>query len=452
MIQFYRKALMTLVVVVSLLTSWFDSHAVTGRHPTGVNVNANGVTSVLITFQNLQPGELPTGAFWCGDVTATGVVVGTNPCVPGTLLGNLPAQYDISQLGRQINPVDPMVPGTDLPGANPGTNPGTNPRNLTDVMSIPVAVIRRAYQEAQRGNSSEFYYVRQFTLNGVNTYVTVTCRMAGGGARTPLSLTRVDLDFVDNDSREPILFINQGDTLPAFTTQLAFNGAGVLKGRWEIVTPGQTEPTPFDLLTEASLQPEDRGLQKRYLLVSRFQKMLAPTGKITIAGPDPRLLPTQQPGLYRVLFRVEATTDVESLSDTSNGILQGGAVAGFPMPTLRYFVGTRDQFVRQVNYPPVELTLPRHKRHLNIDRVIFQWRDLFAAPQVAVYQSEFYDKVSKKLVGQALIKPGIEQYRVAKNLQNKLTNTVLWRIRALDADGNQLSESNLREITLAKTQ
>jgi len=41
--------------------------AVTGRSPTGVNVNSNGVSTVLITFQNLAPNERTVDAFWCGD-------------------------------------------------------------------------------------------------------------------------------------------------------------------------------------------------------------------------------------------------------------------------------------------------------------------------------------------------------------------------------------------------
>ena len=443
MINIHIKILLVLMLCAFMMSSWQDAKAVDGRNPTGVNVNANGVTSVLITYHNLQPGEVPTDAFWCGDVTATGVVVGANPCVPGTLLGRLPAQYDISQRGSVSSAG--MI-GTDAFG---GGSISSIQSNLTDVMSIPISVIRRAYQEARDGKASEFYYLRQFTLNGVNTYVTVTCRMAGGGARTPLSLTKVDLDFVGDDTREPILFVNQGDTLPVIETNIAFNGAGVLKGRWEVVTPGQADPTPFDLLTEGSIQPGDRALQKRYLMLQRFQQLLAPTGYVTIPGPDPRLIPTQQHGLYRLLFRVEATTDVESESDTTNGILQGGAVAGFPMPTLRYFVGSRDQFISQVSYPPIELTYPRARKHLNVDGVIFQWRDLLDAADVSVYQVEYYDKVSKELIAKALVKPGVEQYQIAKNIKNRFGKTVLWRVMAMDTEGKILSESMLREVTLA---
>ena len=123
---------------------------------------------MVITFQNLEANEQPVNAFWCGDVTATGVVIGNNPCVSGTLLGYLPDRYNLARIQGESG----FVPGagTDLPGGTPGT-PGGMTRNMNDVMSIPEAVVRRAYQEAQRGASSEFYYIRQFVNNGINTFV-----------------------------------------------------------------------------------------------------------------------------------------------------------------------------------------------------------------------------------------------------------------------------------------
>ena len=348
--QLSNTLITALVSVIFFMAT--QVHAVTGRHPTGVNVNSNGVSTVLITFHNLEANEEAVDAFWCGDVTSTGVVVGVNPCVQGTLLGHLPKQFDFatttSSRGQIQNcqfPLDNgLCPTTEnlsqksnknLTGINNNNqsrisnNNKAGPNNLTDVMTIPTAVIRRAYQEAQRGKSSEFYYIRQFVNNGVSTYVTVTCRMGGGGARTPLALTKVDLDFTGEGYRQSVTLVKQNEKLPKLSAKIQFNGSGLLKGRWEIVRPGDVEPTRFDLLSEASLSASDRPLQKRYRLISRFQKFLSPTGSTVIAGPDPRLLPTLEKGLYRILLRIEASNDKEGNSDTLAGVLNAGGVAGF---------------------------------------------------------------------------------------------------------------------------
>jgi len=73
------------------------------------------------------------------------------------------------------------------------------------------------------------------------------------------------------------------------------------------------EPALFDLLSEASLAPEQKALQKRYRLLSRFQNNLAPNGQTVIEGPDPRLLPTTENRAYRILLRIETSSDVAGL-------------------------------------------------------------------------------------------------------------------------------------------
>ncbi len=420
--------------------------AVTGRSPTGVNVNSNGSSTVFITFQNLEPNEVPVDAFWCGEVSNTGVVVGSNPCVPGTLFGHLPKQLDLSRITGTAN----TQTGGDRKYNSSIAKNGKPlaPRNLTDVMSIPIPVIRRAYQEAQKGKSSEFFYVRQFNNNGINTYVTVTCRMGGGGARTPLSLTRVDLNFKNNNSRQPIIFVKQFERLEPLSAKVSYNGSGLLKGRWELVLPGDIEPSSFDLLSEASLPAEQRALQKRYRLLSRFQKFLPPNGKVIIEGPNVKYLPSAEKGLYRILFRIEASNDKEGNSDTLAGIVNTGGVAGFPMPTLRYFVGDSDDYKQNKSYPPVNLLLPLNNKKLTADQLVFSWIDLQDDTDIATYKIEFYhDDNARSLIASAFIKVGISQYRPIGSTVNKLTSSFLWRVIALDKRGNILSTSPVRQLT-----
>ncbi|NJO13449.1 MAG: hypothetical protein HC872_08290, partial [Gammaproteobacteria bacterium] len=109
----------------------------------------------------------------------------------------------------------------------------------------------------------------------------------------------------------------------------------------ELVRPGDIEPEERDLLTEATLPPEVRHTQRRYALIEHFERFLLPDGDTYLAGPDPRLLPTQSDGAFKVLLRIEASAEKEGLSNTGgNRLAASGGVAAFAMPVLRYYVGT----------------------------------------------------------------------------------------------------------------
>jgi hypothetical protein len=446
------KTQLLFIILITLISTQVS--AVTGRNPTGVNVNSNGTSTVFITFQNLDVNETSVDAFWCGDVTSTGVVVGTNPCVPGTLLGHLPKRNDFSRInGSGITGGNDDGPNSVFPGSinKSKSQKIAAPRNLTDIMSIPTAVIRRAYQEAQRGRSSEFFYIRHFVNNGISTYVTVTCRMGAGGARSPLALTRVDVDFNQSKSRKAITQVKQFKQIEPFSAAITYNGSGLIKGRWEVVLPGDVEPSSFDLLSEASLPAEERPLQKRYRLISRFQKFLAPNGKTVIPGPDPKLLPVNEKGLYRILFRVEASNDKEGNSDTLGGIVNTGGVAGFAMPTLRYFVGETTQLVATKQYPPITLLLPHSQQILDSKPTEFSWFELKDSKDVAVYKIEFYQSEGdKNLIASALIKPGSSSYKPVESVQSILNQPLIWKVEALDVNGKVLSSSPLRRLNMGK--
>ncbi len=154
-------------------------------HPVGVNVSSQGATTVFLTFGGLR-NQVPVEAFWCGDLVSAAPDIGTR-CNPATIFGSLPLRFDQSQ-----------------PSGIAG---------FTDIMSIPSSVARRAYQAARSGQMSSFYYVRRFasTVGGRDEFVAVTCRMAGGGARTPLSLLDVQLSFA---SGAPIEYVSSGGLLP----------------------------------------------------------------------------------------------------------------------------------------------------------------------------------------------------------------------------------------------
>ncbi|MBL8343309.1 MAG: hypothetical protein JNL30_17715 [Rubrivivax sp.] len=73
---------------------------------------------------------------------------------------------------------------------------------------------RRAFQDAQAGLNSAFFYVRRFNGPAGGRFVAVTCRMAGGGARVPLALTEVRLAFQLEGVPPPVLLLARGQTPP----------------------------------------------------------------------------------------------------------------------------------------------------------------------------------------------------------------------------------------------
>src|SRR5688572_23039413 len=192
-------------------------------NPTGVNVNSQNPTVVFLTFGQIPAGYVPAEAVWCGQLMPATPPAQGSQCRPDTIYGALPSRYDLKQASGNLG--------------------------LTDIMSIPASVTRRAYQTALDGGDAGFFYVRRFVSeNGLpDQYVNVTCRMTGGGARVPFALTNVE---IKTGSKEPILFVGPNEKFENLKAEIQYNGTGRLKGRWELVRPGEELPTDFDLLTE----------------------------------------------------------------------------------------------------------------------------------------------------------------------------------------------------------
>lgn len=386
--------------------------------PTGVNVGSQGATTAFLTFGGLA-GYRPAEAMWCGELVPAAPAIGLR-CDPATIFGLLPARYDRSQAS----------------GAGA----------LTDVMSVPASVARRAYQAAVAGHSSEFFYVRHFMKAGApDQFVAVTCRLTAGGARVPLSLVDVELTF---DAETPILEVVPGQRMPAVSAHLAYTGSGRLQGRWEIVLPGQEVPSPADLLTEATLPIDARGSQRRYTELGRFDVQLPPTGRATLAGPDPARLPTGVDGQYLLLFRVEATDDKEADSNLSavgagSGVVHAGGVAGFPMPVLRYVVG----HAASGTAAPVstsEVSPPDAAVFAAGDAIDLAWP---ATADARYYRIEMLS--GGKLVHAAYVKAGAATYRVPPFVADKAAGQPLtWRIVAVADGGTETTVTSWRRLTI----
>jgi hypothetical protein len=409
------------ILVFSLLITSSVSAAIR-RDPNGVNVNSQNATTVFITFGGLD-NQVPVEAFWCGELISAAPDIGQR-CAPGTIFGRLPLRYDQSRI-----------------------NGGT----FTDIMSIPQTVARRAYQAAANGETSAFFYVRRFVsiAGGRDEFVFVTCRMAGAGARTPFSLTDVKVQF-EIDS--PLLPVRPGQAPPPLFADIRYNGTGRLRGRWEVVVPGNEVPSAEDLLTEASLPVEQRGRQRRYTTLERFNVFLPPTGTLRLEGPDPSKLPNGIEGMYLVLLRVEASDDKEAdsnlaLAGAGNGIVHSGAVAGFPMPVLRYYVGNAGDVFAPGGEPPVTLLSPVAGARVDAAELpVFRWQERGPAP---FYRLDVRDAAGSVILS-AVVERGAGHYTVPSWFHEKAgSGRLLWRVSALSTEAEVLGGSAWRDLHAA---
>jgi hypothetical protein len=404
--------------------------AINAVNPTGVNVRSNAPNTVFITFQGLEPNERAVEALWCGTVlpgVGAGSVTTSDPCVPNTLFGRLPLNFDRSRPTQ-----------------------GVGQKNFSDIMVIPASVLRRAVQEGIEGKNSDFFYVRHFTGgSGGDKWAVVTCRLGAGGARSPLSLIDVKVNFSGQADTTQLFVLRSGVRLPRFAAEIQYNGSGQLKGRWELVRPGDSEPEVNDLLTEATLPLELRGTQKRYTTVARFSQFLMPNSLVTLDGPDPALLDTRVEGSYQVLLRIEATDDKEANSEIGNGqLVKTGGVAGFSMPTLRYFVGDTAAANAQVaslkpNMTTLDLMLPLNDAAVDAARAVtFEWIEIAGATSYRIeVESAGKPIITSTLQGTRYVPP-------PSWIAARVVGNAVWQVTALDGLGRAVARSEVRRFVL----
>jgi hypothetical protein len=409
------RAFPFLLLIVLLFTT-ASADAGIQVNPHWVNANMDGATTVFLTFGGAA-GFVPGEAVWCGEVMDAAPAVGLRP-VPGTIFGTLPSRLNLSTAS-----------------GNGG---------FTDIMSIPPSVSRRAYQAAASGARSTFFYVRHFisTTAAPDEYVAVTCELTGGAAVSPFALVNIALAFAD---QEVLPSVRQGNLPPSFSALITFTGTGQLRGRWEIVRPGDPPPDEQDLLTEATLPLEQRGRQKRYTELERFSIYLPPTGRFELPGPDSSRLPADVTGLYMILLRIEASNDPQSLSHAEQVgaepvAVPAGGVAGFAIPPLRYFVGggpasTSGQLalMQPADLASVPTNLPAD----------LSWVEF---PSASYYRVVVIDPANT-VIATALLRRGIGVYRLPPWIWTKSdARQISWSVEALDDGGAILTKSRWRTL------
>lgn len=385
--------------------------------PASVNVRSDGATTAILTFSGLG-AYLPAEGQWCGRLgpsSGRGLA-----CDPRTIYAQA-----LRAVGAQ---------------ATGGV--------FTDVMSVPASVAQKANVAARAGESPRFYFVRRFRAASAampyaaDQYVAVACLLGGGGANAPFTLTAVRLR---TPAELPVTFVARGGRAPAPRAEIEYTGTGRLRGRWEIVMPGEELPRADDLMTEGSLAPAARALQRRYREVGRFNVMLLPTGRFTLSGPDPDRLPTAVEGTYLLLLRVEASDDPRSTrvveSAAGMTVIQRGAAAAFPMPTLRYVVGATQSRAARARIPQdVRLQLPLDGALVSSDSApTLRWSDARAD---ARHRVELEDAASGVMLLSALVAAGVDGYAVPPFVLARTTGRrVRWRVVALSAAGLEVGRS-----------
>lgn len=409
--------------------------AVNSVHPTGVNVNATGVTSVHLTYRGTA-GQVSKDAFWCGEITGgANIVSTTNPCIAGTFFGRLPQV--LSQ--TRVSAGAPVFSNNKRSQQKKAI---VNGQNLTDIMTIPASVARRAMQSARAGNNSSFFYIRKFESAGQSQYIAVTCRMSDGGARVPFALTEVHPFFVIDETKQSVNLAYQGQLMPKIQAEISYNGSGRLKGRWEVVLPGDPQPSEFDLTPQANLPIEQRGLQKRFTVLAHFDVFLPPLGQTILKGPKRILIPNRLIGPYQIILRIEATRDKEADSNTGVGNVNSGGLAGFTMPVLRYYVATEDDVLQA----RIEAGLDKSIRlfeptfELATNTLNFSWLRYGVAE---TYKLEI--KAQDQPVFTALIDGWETYYQPPPWIIEQLKTTPSqWRVAAFDSQGKKVGFSQWR--------
>jgi hypothetical protein len=390
---------------------------------------------VLLTYSgviNLQPME----ATFCDELVP--VFSGSDPlgansgfkCKPGTGFGRAPARYNQSRLSAN--------------------------NTFTEALTITRENARRAYLDAAEGNGSTFFHVRRFVdkVTRREVAVPVTIRLMGRGAGVPLSVTEVKLKW--GAATKPILFVKTGDELPRVQAEITYTGTGRLRGRWELVKPGDIPPGARDLLTEATMPLEERGAHRRYTEMSRFNVYLPPTGKILLPGPEVERMETSITGLYQILLRIEATPDPQgtvpapgTAGETALAAalrnVPGGGVAGFSLPVIKYYVADGSAIVPPASITsanPLELS-PEDQATLDPNQPVdFAW----PLDNAAKYRFEVEDLQSAPIIS-AILPAGARSYRAPSWFKDRVGKRVVrWRVISFDQEGDEIDKTEWRAM------
>jgi hypothetical protein len=378
------------------------------------SVSTSGLAVVSIRYAVLGT-DTPLGGQFCTLLAARTDhgISRENPCVSGSVLG-------------QITTSNFMTTGT----------------TGRELLQIPPGITQLAHHRALSSGLSEWYFVRQFA-SGV--YATQLLRLSGQSANRVLTLTRAELAFREGRNAQAVAVVPVDGRVGPLSAVLDYQGSGLLRGRWEVVQPGDPEPTSMDLTPEAALNASQRLQQQRYTTVGRFEQMIGAGSRLTVMGPPANQLPTSTPGRYLILLRLEATP-TNTRNDADAPGLDGGASA-FPMPVLTYYVqgaSSAQAPLPKAQQPLATIELLPMPRPTEPGLLQLHWKP---REQAALYRVEITDERGEQVFA-ARIKGDESNYQVPTRQLGATPGQMSWRVMALDAQGQVVARSVLTHLKL----
>jgi hypothetical protein len=164
-------------------------------------------------------------------------------------------------------------------------------------------------------------------------------------------------------------------------------------------------------------------------------------------------MPTTTEGTYLVLLRIEASDDKEADSNLGSagagtGVVHAGAVAGFPMPALRYVVGAgSSELSRTTASSQVVALTPIANAAIAANVPLdFTWSE--GGVRAAFFRVEVRSARGEDVLA-AIVPRGSGMYRAPTWLTEKAGESPVWRVVALDLLGRHVSRSEWRRIVNA---
>lgn len=258
---------------------------------------------------------------------------------------------------------------------------------VTETLTVPQVIA----EQSLRGGSATFTFQRLFSGENLFAEAAVPMRVVPSAAG-PFSLRRVELKF-ENDRGE-ITVPKDFEKLKAFAF-VEFNGSGLLEAVWEV--DGRTLAIIREFLTFGSL--------------------------VTLATPDIPPLPTFEPGVHRVSFRIT------------------NPPATFEIPSIAYFV-TAAAVPRQT----IRLIAPVDRGRLAQSPVRFEWKEVTGATQ---YRLEIIEDAGGAPIFSALATGSPYTMPAVYERHFVIGKRYRWQVKGLDVAGEVVAVSDSRTFAWA---
>ena len=319
-----------------------------------------------------------------------------------------------------------ITPASVVPGTIVGTNAKALSRTVTGSTTVAftetVRVPEHVVYKAHKLGFSSLNYQRSFNDGGAPVSKAVVLNIAGTSG-AGFNIDRIALRFADEKLAK---IVKLRDAVYA-DAEISFIGTGLLQAVWEITDPSSTLGAPV------------------YRHLRSVRQQLSSTQQVTLRSPK---LPSYQTGLYQVRLRLTEP------------------VPEFDMPMLQYFVSDETNALAV----PVKLIVDSPSTDTIFSaQLAFRWQ---AVKDAIAYRLDVYEDLSSPVLRPELgmimhpyewnlnasdtpitgmLLPASKTKTVlSPAVQSYLTSRqhYLWRVIAIDKNGETIAVSTLRVIKI----